>query len=313
MRLRSENLRCGVKTISDHLIKVGMFATKAAIQNWIYRGKKPFNEVILHKIPETAKELSKEKAYVLGVLCGDGWLTTKYRIGLEVRDKDFIDYFQLCLERVYNLRCGRSIRPERLKMICGRMCRSREQQVLTLTSKRVVEDLLRYLPSFRTFDWRVPDAIRDSDAELKSYFLRGLFDSEGCVRYRRNGYASIQLYSANFKGLTAVSSLLFSIGVRNKLYRKLDNYFYLDIADYSSLKLYGDKIGFIIARKQGKLLSALSSYKRGSLNKYSPDLKRSALSLLTKYRDHFFVAQLLGVKDKATIYDWQKAQLNGRL
>lgn len=49
-----------------------------------------------HTIPYSSKTLTKEKAYLMGVLCGDGYLShvpTKgsYYIGLQAIDKEFVE------------------------------------------------------------------------------------------------------------------------------------------------------------------------------------------------------------------------------
>ena len=56
-----------------------------------YRNAKPFQQVIIKNIKEGYQNLNESKAYLLGVLCGDGWVTTDYRIGLNVTDLDFIE------------------------------------------------------------------------------------------------------------------------------------------------------------------------------------------------------------------------------
>ncbi len=92
----------GPKKISFYLSKKGITATEGAIGGWIYKKRKPFKEVIIKKIPKKSKKLTEEKAYLLGVLCGDGYLTTGYRIGLGVTDEDFNEEFRRCIKEVYN-------------------------------------------------------------------------------------------------------------------------------------------------------------------------------------------------------------------
>ena len=89
MRLRKIGL--GVKRIHNLLLKENKFITKGAISRWIYRNAKPFQQVIIKNIKEGYQNLNESKAYLLGVLCGDGWVTTDYRIGLNVTDLDFIE------------------------------------------------------------------------------------------------------------------------------------------------------------------------------------------------------------------------------
>jgi len=94
----------GDQRIKEYLEKSGICITLGVISGWIYRNKKPFVKRIITQIPEKAKELTEEKAYVLGTLCGDGWLSTGYRIGLNVIDLDFAKYFKKCFEKVYEIK-----------------------------------------------------------------------------------------------------------------------------------------------------------------------------------------------------------------
>ena len=91
MQLRKNGF--GVKKIHNFLLKENKFITKGAISRWIYRNAKQFQQVIVKNIKRGYQNLNESKAYLLGVLCGDGWVTTDYRIGLNVTDLDFIGEF----------------------------------------------------------------------------------------------------------------------------------------------------------------------------------------------------------------------------
>jgi hypothetical protein len=97
----------GAKKISSFLSKQNIIIKKGAIDGWIYHNKKPFMEIIINKIPESSKLLTKEKAYILGVLCGDGYIRIhkngrSFLVGLDVTDEDFADEFKKCLKKYIN-------------------------------------------------------------------------------------------------------------------------------------------------------------------------------------------------------------------
>jgi len=87
-----KNFGWGSTKISSFLLKKGINIKRGAVEGWIYKNNKPFFEVLIKKIPESSRLLSNEKAYVLGVLSGDGCVSTGNRISLEVCDKDFNVY-----------------------------------------------------------------------------------------------------------------------------------------------------------------------------------------------------------------------------
>jgi len=251
-----------------------------------------------HRIPMSSKFLTTEKSYILGTLCGDGYVSTGYRIGLEVCDKEFADYFQSCLEKVYGLKGNRS---ERVRV-------KKKHYIVTLVSKAVVEDLLGYTFSFKSKEWKIPHQIKNSSRKIKAAFIKGFADSEGNVRFRRNGFGEIGLTSGNGNSLSSLQEMLlndFGINSRFKI-RKSKTVFVLYIGDYNSLVLFNINIGFVIKRKSYVLIMVLKSYKRGKLKIHSNEFKRKALSMLGRYGEHRFVAQLLNVS-YTSVYDWQKS------
>ena len=100
----------GSKRILDYIITKGFCTSLGSIEGWIYGGKKPFSIKNVNQIKESSKNLTSEKAYILGTLCGDGYISTGYRLGLKVADKDFAEYFKGCLERIYGAPCSISER-----------------------------------------------------------------------------------------------------------------------------------------------------------------------------------------------------------
>ncbi|MEK6878692.1 MAG: hypothetical protein AABY22_03745 [Nanoarchaeota archaeon] len=80
MYLRKNGL--GVENISKELLRRDINITKGAIGKWIYKGAKPFQQTIIKEIKPNSGLLNEGKSYILGVLSGDGYVTTSYRFGL---------------------------------------------------------------------------------------------------------------------------------------------------------------------------------------------------------------------------------------
>lgn len=185
--------------------------------------------------------LTPEKAYILGVLCGDGYID-KRRIFLEIRkDEEFIKEFSNCMEKVYGLKYKYVYKVKRNTFL------------FNISAMVIAKDLLRY-GDFKTFSWNVPeDVLHSENKEVIAYYLRGMFDSEGSI----NTYY-ITLTSCSYNGLIGMSQLLAKLGIENKI--KKGRYSKLSISRKRNLKLFRDFIGFTIKRKMERLYT---TYKRG--------------------------------------------------
>ena len=102
--------------------------------------------------------LIPEKAYILGVLCGDAWMK-KYGIVLSAIDKDFVQEFQRNIKITYGIDCSiRKYVPKNIKWSL--------QHVVGLYSKLAYEDIRSY-GIFNTAEWRVPkDIINSNDTNI---------------------------------------------------------------------------------------------------------------------------------------------------
>ena len=192
---------------------------------------------------------------------------TDYSIRLNVIDRDFADYFQYCLERVFSLKCKRYIRivqPSKLVKV------SSKQYVVVLCSKAAVISLKRYKVSLKEKTWRIPDCIKKSTKGYKTAYLKGIFDSQGSI-----GNKQVILTVHNKEGIKEIKSLLNSIGIKVGItgdYR-------LFISGEKYLKLYNSLIGFSIMRKGTKLKENLNSYKQHQSS------RRDMIDLLPKMID----------------------------
>ncbi|MFH1682568.1 MAG: LAGLIDADG family homing endonuclease [Candidatus Woesearchaeota archaeon] len=302
MKLRKER-GWGEKKICQELLKYGYPTKPGAVIGWIRYNKKPFNHRLITQIPESSKELTLEKAYIMGTLCGDGYISTGYRLGLDVCDEDFADYFQCCLETVYNIKCSKTVRKRKSFSFTPT---PKPQYCIMLVSKLVVLDLNQYTPSFKTFEWAVPEEIKMASPEIQAMFIKGFADSEGSVKNRHRN-REIVLTSGNSRGIKAIQKLLLdTFKINAYLVKRNDTVFLLYISDYKSLDLFQKNIGFIIKRKQEKLEAGLKRYKRKGIRKYSPGIKHLALDMLRHGMNHQEIGKLLNTS-YANIHDWEKA------
>jgi len=302
MRLRHRNRRFGPKRIKEYLGSEGVSCSNGAIRGWIYHNRKPFLTNIITQIPNASKELTSEKAYILGTLCGDGWISTGYRIGLKVIDKDFANYFKSCIENVYKINC--SITPTQRKSTNYCSC-PKPQYTVSAVSKLVVEDLLKYSNSFKTKEWRVPKPILEASKEIQAQFIKGFADSEGSARIRERN-TELTLCSGNLEGLNDVRDMLSeTFGIKTYPYTTSWGVFKITCSDYKSLLKFHGEISFVIERKRETLEEGLKRYKRKGIRKYSKDFKQLALELMDQGLTYYQVGKLMETSP-ANIYGWKK-------
>ena len=197
--------------------------------------KKELSDLKLTKPTKEYKRLSVEKAYILGVLCGDGYIDKNFA-KLEIRrDKEFIEEFVRCFKEVYGVDYHYYY------------YENRNTYISNITSRIICKDLLDY-GNFETKNWEVPKSILNSDDFLiKSSFLRGVYDSEGSV-----GEYVTTLMSSSKRAIETICELLDQLNIRYTIY-KHSKYPVIGIKKKENLRLFKELIGFTIKRKMEKL------------------------------------------------------------
>lgn len=229
-----------------------------------------------HALPPYSKVLTREKAYLLSVLAGDGWLdyspkVRRCQIGLETIDEEFADEFRRCLHFTYG------IMPSKKKLIETHPGWS-DKYCVRLCCKAACEDLLAYGVSFKKEGWHVPLVIKNAAPEIRASYLKGFFDSEGCVGVNNQ---RVKGTSSHLSGLEDISELLRTFEIRTKIVRqsKEKSAYDVRIQDRKSVELFAKYVGFTIIRRANKLQQVLSSYKRwvrlpGEAHKLEPEMQR---------------------------------------
>jgi len=248
-----------------------------------------------HEIPKSSIKITPQKSYLLGVLCGDGYIDFSdrrgtFQVGLQTIDKEFALKFGRALEYVYK------ITPSFSSIVPKNENWSKKYQI-RICSKNTCLDILNY-NSFKTENWRVPVEIKKSNKICKSQFLKGFFDSEGYVdkKSRRIGVTSI-----NHLGLQKIRNMLLEFKIRSsikehKVYGNRRFLFVLDIHDRKSIEIFYRKIGFTIDRKQKALKNILKSYKfYKTLREKITELKPQIVELRSKGYSYDYIAKKLNL------------------
>ncbi|MCS7126322.1 MAG: hypothetical protein NZ929_05375, partial [Aigarchaeota archaeon] len=261
IRLYEEVQKLRKQGLSYHQIineverRYGERLSRSMISYWVRRLHSPYNG---RRIPSIEfLKPSKELAYIIGTVLGDGYVTKNKKkkgynevyIELRVKDLEFAEEFSRCLGLVL----GRP--PPKPRNI-----ESRRRHRVSVKDKTLFELLHdKDLEKIRPF-------VEHCD-ECRSAFLRGFFDSEGCIS--ENG--QLTAYNSNLELLKYVMRLLADLEIETtgphlktrrgtlmkcprtgKIYkRKRDTYMiYVKKRSFPTFYL---KVGFTITRKQKRL------------------------------------------------------------
>jgi len=234
----------------------GIVLSKSQISYWTRGIHDPQNG---RRIPSLELlEPSEDLAYVIGVLCGDGSVWEKGRIHkgyrrvviyLEAKDREFVEEFAIRIGRVLNRP------PPRVRVkSTGYYYVEVESRTLYELMKRPID-----IEKIRRFV--------EHCERCMAMFLRGFFDSEGCV----SEYGQITVANSNYKLLLYVQELLRRFGIettgprlmtkqgkpfynplRGKVYVHKRDVYVLYVRGRSNYEFYR-YIGFTIRRKQERL------------------------------------------------------------
>jgi intein-encoded DNA endonuclease-like protein len=197
--------------------------------------------------------------YIIGVMKGDGSIRVDRKVGgyvsLTSIDKDFVQYFQRTLEKWSNL-----------KVPIYTYEKNQKPLYMACLSSVFVAEFLK--------------AEMQNDAEVNIDFLKGFFDSEGCVSYnwkykeREHGqYVAFSNYDLNliqkiqrFLDLKGVKSHI-HITVKKGTLHKMNNQTFvtrgdcyaLFIRNRSGVQWFAENVGCRIRRKQEKLIEGLKN------------------------------------------------------
>jgi intein-encoded DNA endonuclease-like protein len=236
-------------SVSEVSRKVGI--PRSTVHGW-YVGRQPAYKLIgpggtlFKKISESSKKMSPEKAYVLGVICGDGYVSYKDKyVMLETIDRLFINEFRRCLISVYGNIFAGTVKPT---------CNGKQR--IVICGSMMTEDIRRYLPEQGSHEWRVPADIDNSNSACRASFVRGFFDSEGSVHKRH----SMEIISTNLVALHQVADLIGSLDIKCGNITRGKNYYRLNISGMKNIVRFIEVVGTNIPRKAEKMNYLLSIY-----------------------------------------------------
>ena len=87
---------------------------------------------------------------------------------------------------------------------------------ICITKWDIIDCILNFT-SIGCDKWFVPKNILNGDAEIKKCFIRGYFMGDGSIGKIGKNRLRLRLTSINYQGISNISKMLISIGIRNNL------------------------------------------------------------------------------------------------
>lgn len=192
---------------------------------------------------------SEELSYVLGVIFGDGYITKTRKgahiVGLHVMDLDFAEAFRTDMSKIL-----------------------KKNAYLYKYEKT---NAYRTEFSSKTFYTFIKDTSFPTIIEIASWypqqFIKGFFDSEGTVDIRKYDQPRIEIYNQKREYLDSINHLLFDLGIRSVVrFKRQESLMYrLCVEDKNSCRLFAEKIGSSITRKNLKLQQIIEQQTRRTI------------------------------------------------
>ena len=245
--------------VSERSIAKRIGLKRSNIRTW-FHGSNPYGS---YNQPDLSP--SPELSYVIGVIKGDGSLyhdgKKSYLVRLAVTDYDFALEFSNCLNKVLNKQYSPHNRPPRkINWKETWNVRARSRLLYEFLSQSLVElnDIVKCYPE---------------------QFIRGIFDSEGCVSMHPNSHGGkyhpeVFISNTDMELLEYTCSLLTSCGIkcsdnlRGGRVRRVERKpcYSLFLRSQVDIEAFCYKIGFSIKRKQDKLVGKFGEKKTITLD-----------------------------------------------
>lgn len=185
---------------------------------------------------KTPTKMTKELAYLMGLLIGDGTLTYREYICFSNIDKELIDIFKKTCIKLF----GKAPITKN---------NGNDHLIASLYIRQYMEHLgLRY---WNSKNKEVPGSILRAPREIVKSFIKGVFDTDGCAG---NKYGTPSCSTSSYKLARQLQMLLLNFGMicnfRLKPTSRADNYI-LSLYGVNGKHFY-DRIGFGLRRKNAR-------------------------------------------------------------
>lgn len=230
--------------------------SKSTVGYWV--NKHNLNEYLKYKKPEYSdtdyfkKIDTKEKAYILGFILGDGCLDDdSLEVTIALGDIEILKFIQSELN--CNIQTSKVLDKRKKQYPNAR---------ISIGNKPIIRDLKRLFGGCLKEDRNIPFI----SPKLEAYLLQGFFDAEGCItwgrRKDRNRIWQKIVFTSQYKMLETIQNILYKNGISTRLKPKSnDNCYVIEFSAKNDVLKFLDIIysndDFIILKRKFKNAQAL--------------------------------------------------------
>jgi SpoVR like protein/LAGLIDADG-like domain len=192
--------------------------------------------------------LTEDFSYWLGVLIGDGNMTSDHRyVSIVNTDEELLTNFQKIGENLFGLSAKRKDEPTKSRIF-----------FYSLTLIKWLNENLNIKIGYAAPIKEVPSLVLQSPKSVIASFVRGLFDADGCAANMKGG--TVIYVSRSKKLIDTVQNILLRFGIICSVRSQKDLCYRLTITG-QDVVLFGHEIGFGLTRKQDLLMAKISEVK----------------------------------------------------
>jgi len=187
------------------------------------------------------EKITEDLGYFLGVMEGDGYIVSSSGIGLENKDKEFIDEFAEAIENQLGLEPNIYER-EADEMEDWRTGKTHERSKRWVLRKHS-KNLLDFCENLIGSEW-----ILDRPEEVRIAWIRGLWDSDGCVSPESQ---QVYLYNKEERLIKLYCDILEDIlGIETKYYQQENGVYKAYFGRQEQMKTFYKQVKPTIQRKR---------------------------------------------------------------
>lgn len=197
------------------------------------------------------REVDPDEAYLMGLMTGDGNMSSSNRVELTTADQEIREFFHGHMHDRYGEELNVGIKSDGITHV--------------VSSWRVKKDLVtKGLTTLLSFDKCLPDTILQAPKDVVVAFLQGLFDADGYFQRYCFGYSTVSKKMAD-----QVTAMLLNLGIVPRLRVKSQvsdthpHEVYEIIVSGTSLPRFAEEVGFRLPRKRQQLEEYLAGTTAG--------------------------------------------------
>jgi len=202
--------------------------------------------------------IDKDFCWIIGFIIADGHIS-KSLSGLIISNNDetLIKLSEDIIRNTF-MDCKRFMKVSRNKI--------RPKNILLEINSMILATIFSlFIKNGQKFDVaEAPKFIFNSDKEMICYFLRGIFDGDGYVKFNRKKYSRcIGIRVSSHKLIDDITKLLNILNIKSLKYDIKDRHeFCLQISDYQNIKKFYELVNFNQKNRRKLLNDVLLSYKQ---------------------------------------------------